>query len=388
MATYTNYVDLRTVELGEKTWIQLAKLGEYKHPLHGALKFTTDKFKQFVDNFKKNVRGIDIDIDYSHKNDPAHGHEAAGWLKDVKVDGDTLYGLVEFTDDAVTDIKGKKYRYFSPEYADEWTDANGVTHNNVLLGGGITNRPFLKNLMPINLSELSFNEPDLSNKKENEVDPKQLRASVGLAEDASDEELATRLGLIKQLGEAFPNGAPQVTPPKVETPPAPPAPAFQLTEDIKTLSENNPQVKALLTFVESTVQANKDNAVKLREQNVAMKLTEFDKSGLVLTPTAREAVSAIMLDEAMTPALSEKIWAVLADARNSNKFFIQLGEIGSSATAQRLVSGVTATDKYNGLVKQLMEQDKLGYADAAIRVSQAHPQLMEDYRQESFAFKE
>jgi len=194
--------------------------------------------------------------------------------------------------------------------------------------------------------------------------------------------------LIKQLGEAFPNGAPQVTPPKVETPPAPPAPAFQLTEDIKTLSENNPQVKALLTFVESTVQANKDNAVKLREQNVAMKLTEFDKSGLVLTPTAREAVSAIMLDEAMTPALSEKIWAVLADARNSNKFFIQLGEIGSSATAQRLVSGVTATDKYNGLVKQLMEQDKLGYADAAIRVSQAHPQLMEDYRQESFAFKE
>jgi len=307
--------------------------------------------------------------------------------RQIRREATVLKGLVEWTQTAAEKIKEKAFKYFSPEFRDTWTDEHGTKHNNVLFGGGITNRPFLKDLLPINLSELSFQD-DPALPKENEVDPKQLRASIGLAEDATDEQVTERLGLIKTLSEAFPNGAP--TPPKNDppTPPAPPAPVFDFGGDIKQLAENNPQVAALVRFVESTVQQNQENAKKLVEQNVTMKLNEFDNSKLALTPVARDQVTALMLDEAMTPALRDKVWALMENMRNQSKFFVELGERSAYATHSRGVSGTTATQKYEGLVRQLMETDKIGYADAVVRISGDHPQLFEDYRAESTAWVE
>jgi len=393
---FTCYVDLRNVQLADgttETWIDLARLGQYKHPVYGDINFDAATLQQFADNFKNRVRGLDeLDIDYDHKQDPAKGRKAAGWLTQVMFDGSVLKGLVRWTKEAIKEIKDGAYRYFSPEYNTVWTDAAGVEHRNVLFGGGITNRPFLKDLLPLNLSELVFTDTPSTNDKENEVDPKKLRAQLGLAEDAPDADVEARLGLIKQFAEAFPSGPPKVDPPvdptKTDPPKADP-PTFQFDEDIRAIAAQSPKVKALLSFVESTVQLNAAAQRKLVEQDVETQLSEFDRSKLVLTPVAQNQIKHVMLHEQMTPELRELLWPILRGMRDQHKFFVELGERGTSATFQRTLSSGTATEKFEAMILQLMEgPEKLSYADAADRISGENRDLYEGYRSESIAFVE
>src|SRR3954464_8536862 len=157
MARFGYYADLRGTRFTEgekpKSWVMAMRVGDYKHPAYGQISFTADRIKRFADSVKNKVRGIALDIDYDHKADPARGNEAAGWVEDAKIEGDALMLLVEWTKTAAEKIKDGAYRYFSPDFQDEWRDSNSIEHRDVLFGGGITNRPFLKDLLPVNLSE-------------------------------------------------------------------------------------------------------------------------------------------------------------------------------------------------------------------------------------------
>lgn len=126
------------------------RVGKYLHPVYGEEEITLERLQRFADNVNKRVRGIDLDIDYDHK---AMDGKAAGWVKTAEVRDDQLFVTVEWTEAAQKAIKDKEYRYFSPEYMDEWTDSDGNVHQDVLFGGGLTNRPYMKDLMPLNFSE-------------------------------------------------------------------------------------------------------------------------------------------------------------------------------------------------------------------------------------------
>src|ERR1700712_733268 len=98
MARFGYYADLRGIQFTEHaSWITAMRVGEYQHPVHGKISFTPDRLKRFADSVKNKVRGIELDIDYDHKTDPTKGNEAAGWVKDAKVEGDSLQLLVEWT---------------------------------------------------------------------------------------------------------------------------------------------------------------------------------------------------------------------------------------------------------------------------------------------------
>jgi len=126
-------------------------LGKFSHPVHGEIEITKERLQRFASNVNDNVRGIDLDIDYDHKD---KRNDAAGWVKTANVDDEgRLWYDIEWTDEARQAIKDKKYRYFSPEFLDEWEGPDGTVHSDVLFGGALTNRPFLKGLVPINFSE-------------------------------------------------------------------------------------------------------------------------------------------------------------------------------------------------------------------------------------------
>lgn len=182
----TEMGSVRLNDVDMSSWIQLMPLGSYQHELFGEINITPDKIKKFVDNFVNNVRGIQLDVDYDHKADNG---KAAGWIQDIQDRGlDGLWGLVKWTQPAYEALKAGEYRYFSPEFQDEWEHPKtGVVHEDVLNGGAITNRPFLKDIQPINLSEViraSEGGPV--------VDPKKLRQMLGLPEDATDEDVEKR----------------------------------------------------------------------------------------------------------------------------------------------------------------------------------------------------
>lgn len=148
-------IDLSGVSLAENrpTWLHAFPVGSYQHPVHGALTFTRERLQRFAKNIKARARGIDLSIDYAHREDASKGHKAAGWITDAEVRSDGLHIAVNFTDEAKREIRAGHWRYLSPEYLDEWTDAFGRKWNDVLLGAGLTNRPFLKDLAPIAASE-------------------------------------------------------------------------------------------------------------------------------------------------------------------------------------------------------------------------------------------
>lgn len=154
--TFSYLVSLEgiTFKEGENTkWIHAAPLGEYEHPKWGKISITQEKVKNFVDNIKNNVRGQQLDVDYDHKKS-AQGGKAAGWVTDAKVMNNGLWLNIEFTPPAQEAIQNKEYKYFSPEFADKWEHPQTKqAYQDVMFGGALTNRPFLKGIQPINLSE-------------------------------------------------------------------------------------------------------------------------------------------------------------------------------------------------------------------------------------------
>jgi hypothetical protein len=382
MATYGFYVDLSSVTFseGDSTWIELMKVGKYDHPIYGSIDFTPAKLQEFADNVTANVRGVDLSIDYDHSSVKTGSSEAAGWLKQVKFEGGVLKGLVEFTSEAAKKIRSKAFRYFSPEFVDKWISPAGQEYKNVLMGGGLTNRPFLKNLLPINLSELSFGTPPPIVEKEDEVDPKQLRVSIGLAEDAPQKDVDERLALIKTLSEAFPNGVP--TPP-VPTPPKPPT--VTLGAEIKALAESNPAAAALVAHLEDQASRLGELSVQLREADTARKLHEFDGSKIALSPVAKSMASKILSDPRLPQELADNVYDLMTAMRDGQNFFVELGERAggfSRVGREEKPAGTTL----NEMVDELVLKGK-SYTVALDEVARANPDLYNAYREESYSWK-
>src|SRR5215472_2663896 len=145
---------LRVATLGEvgsdgfhRSWIMLFPEGKFKHPDYGSLNFTHTFLSEIKAHFDDNVRGIEIALDQNHDK-----NQAVGWLEELQLRpemGDTPAGLfakVRWTPLGVQLLQEQRYRYFSPEFGPDKNARTGKVTNNVLLGDGLTNRPFLKEM--------------------------------------------------------------------------------------------------------------------------------------------------------------------------------------------------------------------------------------------------
>lgn len=386
------WVDLSKVVLNDPsgkntTWVHALPFGQYQHPLHGTMVFDTAKLNGLATSVKSKVRGIDPDIDYDHKTDPAKGNQAAGWVKDADVRGDGLWIQVDFTDTAVGEVKEKKYRYFSAEFVDEWTDAQGVTHKDVLMGGGLTNRPYMKNLLPVNLSELSFNQPDEGGQ---EVDGKKLRAALGLAETTTDDEVFAKLA---QVGTDLATATASVTTLTEEKTKL----LAEITElkkpdtadpELKKLIEASPAFKKLYedTLEKDAQLVKLQEGIKLAE--VEKQLTELQTGKtFAIAPSAKEGLRALMLK---MPTEGAKALHEFLVAVTEGKALVDLSERGYTGQHERL-SG-DATVRFNEAVKaELAEMKATGqtenYGVAVENVARKNPALFNEYREDTYQFK-
>lgn len=156
-----------------EAWIEALPARVYHTPMYGEVPVTPDKLQRFITNFKSNVRGHEIATDFDHGLDPAKGREASGWYRDFELrpssddpNQQSLYAKVEFTEDAKKAIKDGKYKYWSLEWDDDYLTDKGEFVPDVVIGGGLTNRPIAKRTMPINFSEHMWNELDNDTKKQ------------------------------------------------------------------------------------------------------------------------------------------------------------------------------------------------------------------------------
>lgn len=144
------------------TWIPyLPKPGSYSHPRYGTITITTDRNARFVDNFTKAVYQDRLPIDAEHETKLSG---AAGWITAMRQNSDgSADAKVDWTDRGQAFFAGDRFRYFSPEWYDQWEDpATRIAHKDVAIGGALTTRPFFKDpaLRPLFASEGSLTIDD------------------------------------------------------------------------------------------------------------------------------------------------------------------------------------------------------------------------------------
>lgn len=143
-------VDSRLLAGGRRTVVvNLARETRIWDPRYGTVELTREKFEQMVRNFDSNVYGQKIFLDVSHA--PQNG--AAAELKRLFIDGSKLRGEVEFTEYGLEAVNKRGMRYLSIDFHENYEDPEtGKTHGALLLGAGLTIRPVVKRLEPIELS--------------------------------------------------------------------------------------------------------------------------------------------------------------------------------------------------------------------------------------------
>lgn len=122
----------------------LPKPGVYKHPEYGDLTITAERNRNFAANINNATFQKYIPINAEHtKNDPLG---ALGWFSSAVVNDDgSVDAPVEWAERGKAMLAGKAFRYVSPEWHERWTDkANGVEHQDVVVGLALTTRPFFK----------------------------------------------------------------------------------------------------------------------------------------------------------------------------------------------------------------------------------------------------
>jgi len=129
-------------------WYEIAKTGSWRGHTAGEFELSQKDLNQIVFNFQNG--NIDIVVDYEHQT--LHGSEApaAGWIKELKVEGDSLLAKIEWTKKAKEQIKNKEYRYLSPTLIKNAKDPkSGNPIGWYLHSVALTNSPFFQELPPI-----------------------------------------------------------------------------------------------------------------------------------------------------------------------------------------------------------------------------------------------
>jgi hypothetical protein len=358
------FIDVSGLKLSEETdavtrWVHALPIGKYKHPLYGDIVVDETRAKRFAENVKNKIRGIDPSINYDHNN----AGDASGWVKDAQARNDGLWLFVEWTKTAVEKIKEKAYKYFSTEFHDEWTDAQGNKHTDVIVGGALTNRPFIKDLVPVNLSEATVDTAFelVSSITGKDIDSLKGGTSMPLSEEEMDkivEKLAVKI-------TEKPNVNPIVK---------------KLTDipELKALAEENPMVAALIKHVESQNSTLEQSAKALKEAEIERKLADFDRSKIILTPVARQRVASLM--EAIPTELSEDFWALLTEMKKGSSFLVELGERAGATV--NYGSPKTAIRQLDELAAKYKAEKQLSDADAYEMAARENPALFNSYRKE------
>jgi len=200
---------------GEFAWITMCREGDWPYDkARGHLKITEQTIDNFIKNFKENVRGMSdesghpiLDIDYDHKE---FNGKAAGWIVDLRKSEKTLAdgrkvkvleGKPDWTPDAQAAIKKGEYKGYSIEFDDWKNPETGKLYKDVLFGGAVTNRPYVKNMPAITLSEEIDTEIPLKEEKRMK-EIKKILAEIGLPVDGTDEYVDEKVAEhIKTLSE-------------------------------------------------------------------------------------------------------------------------------------------------------------------------------------------
>lgn len=158
--------------------IQLLRVGEYHHPTYGKFSITRDTLREMRSNYRANVRGVDLAIDFGHKSEGV----AAGWISDIFLleDDTELWARVKWTPRGEAAVIGKEYRYTSADFGMKAQDPETQKWSGPTLNGAaLTNRPFIKRMSPVvQLSDAPDSDEDESEQENEDMKLEEAQAKI------------------------------------------------------------------------------------------------------------------------------------------------------------------------------------------------------------------
>lgn len=317
-------------EAGRKA-VTITRAGTFHDPRYGDFEITPALLAEMVRNFDARAYGQEIFIDVSHR--PEDG--AAGRITRLWVDGDRLLAHVDWTPYGREAIATRGYQYLSAEFTENFVDNETRQQRGaVLLGAGLTIRPVIKRLDPVQLSEPTHRAlaAQLLDEARNQVN-KHLQA---LLKRLAELKLAQTV--IDQLSKTFSETAKTLG----EDDKALGDLADRLAEAGKTLAE---QIGSQAAVIQLTVQAPAPTAPA---SDPPKTLTEDDVRKLMAAERQREAdataASAKTLAErqAQLKALTEKAESLKGLPEATRAKLLAVDDLITATTTSAQVEAVAA----------------------------------------------
>ena len=372
--------------------VQMLKSGKFEHPWFGVLAFDDTVFDNMIKNFDAGIPYQEFALDFRHL--PELG--AAAWITRAfkeKSKGKKkcdLYFDVEWTPEGEKAIREKRFKFTSIEFHDNYKDnESGKMFGPTILGGGLTNRPFIKGMKPIAMSEdgkveLEFDEI-LETEKEDEETMKTLQEIkdeikkhseqfVELAKKVKDtpddKETQKQLGDVTvQLGDL--NKALE----------AAEKTASDRDAELETLRSANVKlqetVNSVSTKLESVMTDREIEKRNIYKERVSRKLSEFKEAGV--PPAIIEVVRPILLSDD-----SERVSVTLEDKdgkketitlmQTVSKIFEALpadAKVDTGERSRNLQDGTASggiTEVSVDDVRKYADENKISFAEALVEL--------------------
>lgn len=139
-------------------WIPYMPIpGRYQHPNYGVVDFPRERLANFVAQFKAGVYQEHIPLDAEHQTKTSG---AMGWIEDLRQNADgSVDARIKWNDRGRALLADDRYRYVSADYFDEWPDALGNVHKDVICGGALCTKPYFKESVLRPLSRAASETP-------------------------------------------------------------------------------------------------------------------------------------------------------------------------------------------------------------------------------------
>jgi hypothetical protein len=136
-----------------RSWVTITRTGNFHDPRYGDFDITLSMLEEMVRNFDAGVAGQEIFLDVEHERKKG----AAARFVALSIEGNRLRGQVEWTPYGVEAVRDRGFIYLSAEFHPAYKDnETREQHGTVLLGAGLTTRPVIKRLDPVDLDSVEL----------------------------------------------------------------------------------------------------------------------------------------------------------------------------------------------------------------------------------------
>ena len=356
--------------------IHVVPTGTWSHPVYGEMEVTSADIAEFVKNFREKVR-LDLPITQGHDNGMSGGElPAVGWFKDLIDRGvKGLYAVVEWTDEGKELLSQRAYKYFSPEFYEEYSDPEtGERRKHVLVGGALTNRPYFKELDPV----VAFSEPGLIKQLTDDMNLNDILAKK--ASELSSEEKAFLKAHEAELTaeqretfkEVFASEEPAPTPEPDPTPEPEVTPTKVEASEVKISAA---ELAALRSQADAGAKAFAEvEKMKLGTEIDKLVFSEANKEGRIL-PKQKAALVELMFS--LNAKQRDQLRNILGNLPKADKsIFAELGDGGAPEQSKEAIAAqvkALATEKVSA------SEGKLSYSKAVAQVFSEKPELKAAY---------